>query len=684
MSTHKTGRGFLAAAIAVLPCFFVDFASAADRYAPWLTQIGVNESVASAGRWGRNQLLGVVDTGIVASNPAFAAGQVALARSGCAAVSFSCASAADDNGHGTAVASIAAANRTMPFASTFGGYTVEAGSLVGVAPSANLLAQKVLNAQGTGTTADVANGIRRAADAGASVINVSISYANTADPVSAINYAAGRGAFIVWAGGNSGAALVAGASSNGLTPAAARRLLFVGSVDARNTLSAFSNTPGTGNGARWLVAPGEAIVAPHTLAGRNALAYWSGTSMAAPLVSGSLLLLEAAWPILRTNGTAADLLLATATDLGAGGVDDTYGAGLVNLQSAFRPYGALTVRQANGRTTNVSSLTGPIVSGGALGSLSVVRSRLASYTAFDGFGRNFAVDLSGLIRSPSARPAMRPLPVTVRAGPTRMRFGEDVYAEVSEDLEPQGVFALAQGTPLLSLGKGLDASSRVAFSWSSSAHQDTTPSGAGVRPEASAFGLGFERDVGHGLSFGVKLATLNESHGFLGTTYDPASPLGFGASNSTRSMGWSAGLRLDAKSALRFEAGAATTRGFAGGGLFAGTTDVQSRYWSLSFLRHDLVGAGDSLEVSVRQPLRVASGRAGLVTDSVDELGYAHAGIEWVSLVPQGRELAYGLCYRRPVAKRQTISFQAGYRRDLLHMPGVNDSTVGFAWTMKF
>jgi tRNA U34 5-carboxymethylaminomethyl modifying enzyme MnmG/GidA len=39
----------------------------------------------------------------------------------------------------------------------------------------------------------------KAADAGASVINVSISYVSTADTVSAINYAAGRGAFIVWA-----------------------------------------------------------------------------------------------------------------------------------------------------------------------------------------------------------------------------------------------------------------------------------------------------------------------------------------------------------------------------------------------------------------------------------------------------------------------------------------------------
>ncbi|MGQ0654132.1 MAG: S8 family peptidase [Betaproteobacteria bacterium] len=675
------GRGLLAAGVAFLG---IECAAAADTYAPWLTQIGVTEPVASAGRWGRNQLLGVVDTGIAARNRAFASGQVSNVRSRCAAVTFHCPSgAADDNGHGTAVAAIAAANRPMPFATAFGGYTVRAGALIGVAPSANLLAEKVLNAQGAGTPADVANGIRRAADAGASVINVSISYAATPELVAAINHAAGRGAFIVWAGGNDGAVLAAGASTTGLTPAALRRLLFVGSVNARNAISSFSNTPGAAHGARWLMAPGEAIVAPYTPAGPSALAYWSGTSMAAPLVSGSLLLLESAWPILRTNGTAADLLLATATDLGATGTDSTYGSGLVNLEHAFRPYGALTVRQANGRTVNVSSLTGSMISGGALGSLGRVRTRLASYTAFDGFSRNFAVDLSGLIRSPSARAQLRPLPITARAAPARMRFADGMHAEFAEEAEPAGVFALTPGSPLFSLGKALDGSSRLAFSWSASGH-DAPPGGNGITPAASAFGLGMTRDVGSVLSFGVTIAALNESNGFLGSTYGPGSPLALGASNATRSVGWSAGLRLDAKSTLVFEAGFAATQGSAGSGLFAGTTDVESRYWGLSFSRRDVLDAGDSLVVSLRQPLRVARGQAGLVTQTVDELGYAHPGTEWLSLEPEGRELAYGLCYRRPVAKRQTITFQAGYRRDLFHMPGLNDASVGVAWAMRF
>jgi subtilisin family serine protease len=89
-----------------------------------------------------------------------------------------------------------------------------------MAPNANIVAQKVLNASGSGYSTDVANGLVRAANAGASVINLSLTFGNTPELVSAINYAAGKGAFIVWAGGNSAQNLLGGASTRGLTAAA--------------------------------------------------------------------------------------------------------------------------------------------------------------------------------------------------------------------------------------------------------------------------------------------------------------------------------------------------------------------------------------------------------------------------------------------------------------------------------
>ena len=137
--------------------------------------------------------------------------------------------------------------------------------------------------------------------------------------------------------------------------------------------------------------------------------------MAAPLVSGSLLLLQSAWPILKTNGTTADLLLGTATDLGVKGVDSTYGTGLVNLATAFQPVGALSVTLANGNSTPVSAISGSLLTSGALGNLMAIKERLANYMSFDSYQRNFTVNLSGLIQSRPTAASLNPLPTNVNS-----------------------------------------------------------------------------------------------------------------------------------------------------------------------------------------------------------------------------------------------------------------------------
>lgn len=61
----------------------------------------------------------------------------------------------------------------------------------------------------------------------------------------------------------------------------------------------------------------------------------SGTSMAAPHVTGSLALLMERFPYLE-NKQIRDILLTTATDLGDPGVDDKFGWGLINLAKAIK------------------------------------------------------------------------------------------------------------------------------------------------------------------------------------------------------------------------------------------------------------------------------------------------------------------------------------------------------------
>jgi subtilase-type serine protease len=69
---------------------------------------------------------------------------------------------------------------------------------------------------------------------------------------------------------------------------------------------------------------------------------YSGTSMAAPHVTGALGLLMERFPYLD-NSQVRDVLLTTATDLGETGVDEIYGWGLVNLRKAIDGPGLLRV-----------------------------------------------------------------------------------------------------------------------------------------------------------------------------------------------------------------------------------------------------------------------------------------------------------------------------------------------------
>jgi hypothetical protein len=728
----------------------------ADTYAPWLTQIGISDRVMSAANWGRGLYLGVVDTGVKSGSSVFASGQVSTALSSCAAVSFKCSNSfQDDNGHGTAVAEIAAGYTKFASASNYGGYKVSAGSVVSVAPDANIIAEKVLNAAGSGYSTDVASGIKKAADAGAAVINVSITYGNTAEMVAAINYAAAKGAMIVWAGGNSAQTLLAGANTNGLTTAAIQRLVFAGSVNAANGLSSFSNTPGSGklvvNNAtqaaymnRWLMAPGEAILAPYIMGGSNAWAYWSGTSMSAPMVSGALILLESAWPILRTNGTAANLMLATSTDLGAKGVDATFGTGLMSLATAFQPYGALTTTGANGKTYTVSSLTGGLITGGALGSLASVQSKLANYTAFDGYARNFTVNLSSLVTSSKGVASLNPLPTNVNKGPVVVKlnggnefaywqqtlelsptvnvFGSNQYAQqqqgfammrladgtqlsaglgyapqyahqsalfdshdvarLSLDLGSTNLHALAQGGLMASLGLPLSGGDRLALSWSATA--EPNPLEASLLAQATKLSIGYSHAFNPALNLGVTYTSLQEQQGFLGSVFGSNSMLGLQGNSQSQALEFSGSYKLSRNQLLVAQMSVSATDGVSGNGLLTGVNGMHAQGFGLGWLGKGWLNTEDQVSLTLKQPLRVTTGTMGLWMASVDALGNAVYHTEKVSLVPDGRELDIKLGYDTSLSQQQTLSLQAIYRHDVMHMQGVNDMSIGGVWTKKF
>ena len=111
------------------------------------------------------------------------------------------------------------------------------------------------------------------------------------------------------------------------------RWLSVAALNSNNTIASYSN--GCGLAMYWCIsASGTGIYGPGATSNNN---YYSasGTSFAAPHVSGALAVIKSAIPDMPMS-VVRFILLTTATDLGAAGVDNLYGHGAVNLDAAVR------------------------------------------------------------------------------------------------------------------------------------------------------------------------------------------------------------------------------------------------------------------------------------------------------------------------------------------------------------
>ena len=214
----------------------------------------------------------------------------------------------DPNGHGTHVAGVIAAA------------TQNGRGVSGAAPGVRILPVRVLAADGSGQSSDVAAGIVWAVDHGARVVNLSLGGTAPSDGMrDAITYANANGVLVVAAGGNGGAG-----ANEPTYPAAYDAAIAVAAVDANRARAPFSSTGSYID----VAAPGVGVVSTYNSA-VNVYASSSGTSMAAPYASAAAALVIAANPQQSADHARA-LLEQGADDLGAAGWDPAYGYGLVD------------------------------------------------------------------------------------------------------------------------------------------------------------------------------------------------------------------------------------------------------------------------------------------------------------------------------------------------------------------
>jgi serine protease AprX len=265
----------------------------------------------------------------------------------------------DDYGHGTHVAGILAGN----------GLDSD-GARTGIAPGAHILALKVLDSTGRGHASDVIaaidHAINRRAALNIRIINLSVATgvyeSYTTDPLTlAAQRAVAAGITVIAAAGNNGRTAAGRTQYGGITsPGNAPWVLTVGASShmgttsrADDTIARFTSRGPTAVDRRAkpdLVAPGvgiESLSDPHSalytssssalLPGTRPTSYlpylsMSGTSMAAPVVSGTVALMLQANPTLTPNAIKA--ILQYTAEVRPAHDPLTEGAGFLNSRGA--------------------------------------------------------------------------------------------------------------------------------------------------------------------------------------------------------------------------------------------------------------------------------------------------------------------------------------------------------------
>lgn len=317
--------------------------SGMDRYDHWMNAVRWTPALTQIQGGGSKAVIGLVDF--------FAANDPDVRSK----VIYSGGYQNVDNSHGAAVGSLIVASH-------------DGRGVMGIAPRAQVAAFNPFDHTFTASWRDVERGIAEVGKRGASVINLSLGVPGYTLPAewrdvfrrSEIDGFKDRTIYVI-AAGNDGSTQRANIEMGGALDST---FLIVGSVDPFGQISSFSNRPGTAciteggickNREAWdadedvfqtadylkqsgllmnrfLVAPGELLLVSD---GNGGVTRMSGTSFAAPLVAGAIALIQDRWPWLKNYPRdVAKIILESAQDLGAPGVDPIYGHGMLDIAAA--------------------------------------------------------------------------------------------------------------------------------------------------------------------------------------------------------------------------------------------------------------------------------------------------------------------------------------------------------------
>lgn len=634
--------------------------------------------------------IGVVDTGIATASNEF------TGRISAASAAFNGAtSIEDEDGHGTAVASVLAAARNNT-------------GILGMAWGSTILALRTDELGSCATdcnffTDDIARAIDHARLNGATVINMSLGGDSAPTHLrDAVNRATAAGIILVLSAGNDGLAAPDGMAAQLADPTIARGLVIIAaSSDSDGTISSFSNRA-AGYETATLTALGNSVLAPD----QNGVEYrWSGTSFSAPHIAGAIALMRQAFPNL-TPAQIVARLMSTADDAGAVGDDAVYGQGILNLTRAFAATAtSLASTSIAISTSDNGSLSVPMGDASASSSATavVIDTLGRAYTldprkTFASAGRTLVLSrqMNGFTRD-----------VALDNGPVSMAFNLSSAEKFHNNLAPSA----HDGRPVARLSTGsitsrISSHTRLGLAYGQGS--ETLLSRMGARGSTGSFlaasdtsgATGAERNPAMAFAASQKLSPLLSLHAAAETGHvvEPrtsTNPLRGQPGYSQFSLGLTAAnpafhanahasymteqnSLLGARLASIFTTAPARTlfldvgagfalrpkwqvagnfrRGWthaAAGGSLGSHARLASSAWSLDLAGSSLFQGRDRLSLRLSQPLRVTSG--GLNLNLPTSYDYATSQASWtpshISLAPKGRQIDGEASYATPFGK---------------------------------
>jgi subtilisin family serine protease len=626
--------------------------------------------------------------------------------------------------HATFVAGIAGARRTQ---------SANSNDMHGIAYNATLVnfqasRPSVVEARGevTFSTGDLVDAIRAASGLDSSaaavesdILNLSLGGYSSSDSTfanlrTAMRAAASQGKIMVLAAGNEGLNADPTRKLQPIYPAAyaddvgvAGSAIVVGNLTSTDQAAPSSNLCGDVM-AYCLFAPGSSIRS--TLPG-GLYGIGSGTSFAVPYVSGAAAVVQAAFPGVSSQDVV-DRLLLTAEDLGAPGVDSTFGRGKLDLEAAMAPVGPTGFPigpTVGGRRLAVDSTA--LRLGPGLQISGAAKARLKHAMAVDEMGFPFAIDLAsaiettprndGLARFISYDPGSMAsaglkganiaafVPeddvLTLSAEPVEMRGSTPRRRSVPLKFEADvttniGLFASIYGesAPKLGLETELLASDVLFLSeesffspydqWT----KETAGAGFSLRPSDKAevafsaqTSLGDDdgstrsmqrveaKALGPGsITFHLGVGLVQEEGGFLGGTSKGA----LGSDLSAHSQFLTVSAKGPLSESIDWFGSYSRGRSSIDGGsnsLLSDWSEAEAEAFGMGLVMRDLASQGDGLTLMVGQPLRQEKLRAALSLPVARQPnGDVIRMSEKVDVAPTAREIATEIGYRLPLGEQ--------------------------------